>query len=91
MNKNYNGLNNNQIEAMKFKYGENVIPEKEPPTMFERIKDKFSDSLIIILTVFAFILAIKSIFIDKEFPYDFCGMISVLILNAGMSIKSDID
>ena len=91
MSKNYNGLNNNQIEAMKIKYGENVILEKEPPTMFERIKDKFSDSLIIILTVFSFILAIKSIFIDKEFPYDFCGMISVLILNAGMSIKSDID
>ena len=89
--KNYNGLKSNEIEKMRIKYGENFIPEKEPPTMFERIKDKFSDSLIIILTIFAFILAIKSIFIDKEFPYDFCGMIAVLILNAGMSIKSDIN
>lgn len=89
--KNYNGLNDNQFEEMKGKYGENIIPEKIPPTMFERIKDKFSDTLIIILTIFAFILAIKSIFIDKEPPYDFFGMMAVLILNAGMSIKSDID
>ena len=89
--KNYKGLDSIQVEEMKGKYGLNYKPEPKPPTMFERIKDKLDDFIMKVLLALAFMLGIKSLFIDHELPFEFFNIITILTINVGANIKSDLN
>lgn len=89
MNNNYKGLTDDLIQLNRDKFGENKIPEPTPPTIFQRIKDVFSDKLMILLLIFSALLGGKSL-IEHEIPYDFIGLIITLSLITFVSIRSDL-
>lgn len=85
----YNGLTNEDAEALRKKYGSNVIPDSEPTTFWNEFKETFSDPMIKILLVIAAIMIVMFFFGYAEI-YEPVGTIVAVFIVAVVSAKTGV-
>ena len=83
----FNGLSPIEVEESREKYGKNEIIEKEPPTLWERIKEGFGDPMIKLLCAIAVIMIGLWAFGYGEW-YEPVGIIAAIILVTVISAKT---
>lgn len=82
------GLNQNQVEENRKKFGANIINEAPPETFFDKVKGSLSDPMIIMLAIIAGIMLVLSIFGQAEW-YEPVGIIIAIALVALISAKTE--
>lgn len=85
--KTYNGLSTKEVDESRQKYGENIIIEKDPPTLLERIKDGFNDPMIKLLCLIAAIMFVLFLFGYTDW-YEPIGIIVAITLVTVISAKT---
>ncbi|MGL4990465.1 MAG: calcium-translocating P-type ATPase, PMCA-type [Sarcina sp.] len=85
----FNGLNKNEVEESKKKYGDNIIHEAEPETFFDKFKEAFGDPMIKLLLAIAVILFIMSIFKYAELG-EIVGIVIAVLLVTFISAKTEV-
>lgn len=86
---NFNGLNNNEVEESRKKYGSNEIPDSEPTTFWEEFKETFSDPMIKILLAIAALMIGMFCFGYAEI-YEPVGTIVAILVVAFVSAKTGV-
>ena len=84
-----NGLNKEQIEKNRQKYGDNVIHEAPPETFFDKFKEAFGDPMIKLLIAIAIILFVMSIFGYAELG-EIVGIVIAVLLVTFISAKTEV-
>ena len=83
-----NGLNDQQVETQREKFGENALKEKKKQSLFIKFLLQFKDALIIILLI----AAIISLIVDPEEWVESLIIFIVIIVNAILKpAKADIE
>ncbi len=77
------GLNDEEVSHRRGVYGENILPEKEPKTIWQKIFEQISDFMIIILIIAAAV----SLFVGEY--VDSLVIIAIIALNATMGIVQE--
>lgn len=85
--KDFNGLSPIEVEESREKYGKNEIIEKEPPTLWERVKEGFGDPMIKLLCAIAVIMIGLWAFGYGEW-YEPVGIIAAIVLVTVISAKT---
>ncbi|MGL4453058.1 MAG: calcium-translocating P-type ATPase, PMCA-type [Sarcina sp.] len=85
----FNGLNKDEIEKNRQKYGDNVIHEAAPETFFDKFKEAFGDPMIKLLVAIAIILLIMSFFGYAE-PGEIVGIGIAVLLVTFISAKTEV-
>lgn len=83
----FNGLSPIEVEESREKYGKNEIIEKEPPTLWERVKEGFGDPMIKLLCAIAVIMIGLWAFGYGEW-YEPVGIIAAIVLVTVISAKT---
>lgn len=99
VNERFKGLNTQEVEESRAKYGSNTIKEKEPPTFMECFKEGFGDPMIQILCVISVLMLVlfglgkANVIPDSVDWYEPVGtMIAIFLVNfisAKTSMASD--
>ncbi|WP_297520739.1 calcium-translocating P-type ATPase, PMCA-type [uncultured Clostridium sp.] len=84
-----NGLNKDQIEKSRQKYGDNIIHEAPPETFFAKFKEAFGDPMIKLLVAIAVILFIMSWFGYAELG-EIVGIGIAVLLVTFISAKTEV-
>ena len=85
----FSGLNKDQIEKNRQKYGDNIIHEAPPETFFGKFKEAFGDPMIKLLVAIAIILLIMSFFGYAEIG-EIIGIGVAVLLVTIISAKTEI-
>lgn len=86
INKN-SGLNTNEVNANRKKYGSNIISEKKQDSFFKLLLESLGDPIIKILLI---ALAIKTIFLFKDFDwFETIGIVVAIFLASFISTISE--
>ena len=80
-----NGLNDQQVEAQREKFGENALKEKKKQSLFIKFLLQFKDALIIILLI----AAIISLIVDPEEWVESLIIFIVIIVNAILGVAQE--
>ena len=83
----FKGLSQNEVESSRAKYGSNTIQEKEPPTLWDRIKEGFGDPMIKLLCAIAVLMFGLWAFGYGEW-YEPAGIVIAIILVTVISAKT---
>lgn len=83
----FNGLSEQEVIKSRERYGRNEIIEKEPDTLWDRIKDGFSDPMIKLLCAIAVIMGIMCAFGQAEW-YEPVGTVIAILLVTIISAKT---
>ncbi len=86
---NYKGLNNQEVEESRAKYGSNEIPDSEPTTFWKEFKETFGDPMIKILLVIAAIMIVMFCFGYADI-YEPVGTIIAILIVAFVSAKTGV-
>ena len=81
-----NGLTSGEVEDRKKRYGENMLAEKPPKTLFQRFISQFADILIIILLISAAISFAVSFFSEEESFFEPILILVIVIINACIGV-----
>lgn len=84
-----NGMNKDEVEKSRLKYGDNVIHEAEAETFFDKFKEAFGDPMIKLLLAIAVILGIMSIFGYAQLG-EIVGIVIAVLLVTFISAKTEI-
>lgn len=84
-----NGLNDQEVEQSRAKYGSNVIPDSEPTTFWDEFKETFSDPMIKILLIIAVIMIVM-FFVGYAEIYEPVGTIIAILIVATVSAKTGV-
>lgn len=84
-----NGLNDQEVEQSRRKYGSNVIPDSEPTTFWDEFKETFGDPMIKILLIIAAIMIVM-FFIGYAEIYEPVGTIIAILIVAIVSAKTGV-
>lgn len=84
-----NGMNKDEVEKSRLKYGDNTIHEAEAETFFDKFKEAFGDPMIKLLLAIAAILAVMSIFGYAEIG-EIVGIVIAVFLVTFISAKTEI-
>lgn len=87
MNHKFKGLTNAEVEQSRAKYGRNEIIEKEPDTLWDRIKEGFGDPMIKLLCAIAIIMGVMCAFGQAEW-YEPVGTVIAILLVTIISAKT---
>ncbi|MGL4742354.1 MAG: cation-translocating P-type ATPase [Sarcina sp.] len=85
----FNGLNNDQVEKKRQKYGDNIIHEAPPETFWDKFKEAFGDPMIKLLIAIAVILFILAALGYAEFG-EIVGIVIAVLLVTFISAKTEI-
>lgn len=85
----YNGLNDNEVQLSREKYGSNDIPDSEPTTFWEAFKETFGDPMIKILLAIAVLMLAMFAFGYAEI-YEPLGTIVAVLIVAVVSAKTSV-
>lgn len=86
INKN-SGLNTNEVNANRKKYGSNIISEKKQDSFFKLLLESLGDPIIKILLI---ALAIKTVFLFKDFDwFETIGIVVAIFLASFISTISE--
>lgn len=85
----FKGLNKEQVEKSREKYGENIIKEAPPETFFDKFKEAFGDPMIKLLLVIAFVLGIMAVLKYAEWG-EIIGIVISIFLVTFISAKTEI-
>ena len=77
-----NGLNSAQISRLTLKYGENVLKEKKKKSIPKKFVSQFSDFMVIILFIAAFISFVVSLLSGEGEFYDPVIILLIVMINA---------
>ena len=80
-----NGLNDQQVETQREKFGENALKEKKKQSIFVKFLLQFKDALIIILLI----AAIISLIVDPEEWVESLIIFVVIIVNAILGVAQE--
>ena len=80
-----NGLNDQQVEVQREKFGENALKEKKKQSLFIKFLLQFKDALIIILLI----AAIISLIVDPEEWVESLIIFIVIIVNAILGVAQE--
>lgn len=83
-----NGLTSQEVEKSREEFGANKLPEKQEPTLWDRVKDVFADLIMSLLLVFALIEGVMSV-VKHEMPLEFIFLSLTLIAVTVFSILSE--
>ena len=83
----FKGLSQNEVESSRAKHGSNTIQEKEPPTLWDRIKEGFGDPMIKLLCAIAVLMFGLWAFGYGEW-YEPAGIVIAIILVTVISAKT---
>lgn len=88
---NLNGLNDQQVEESRKKYGSNKLPEPKQKTWFDFLKDTLKEDVNITLIVMAAILLVLAFlgvqsFVDPVMIILLLGVVSALGIKLGLSV-----
>jgi len=83
----YKGLNDNEVEESRKKYGSNVIPDSEPTTFWDEFKETFSDPMIRILLAIVAIMLVM-FFLGHAEIYEPIGTIVAVLIVAFVTAKT---
>ena len=83
------GLNKEQVEKNREKYGENIIKEAPPETFLDKFKEAFGDPMIKLLLGIAIILGIMAIVGYAEWS-EIIGIVFSIFLVTTISAKTEI-
>ena len=92
MHREFKGLSEAEVVKSQEKYGKNIIVEKPPATLWERIKDGFSDPMIKLLCAIVIIMLVLFAFGQAEWYEPVGTAISILlvtIISAKTGMASD--
>lgn len=87
MHREFKGLSEAEVVKSQEKYGKNIIIEKPPATLWERIKDGFSDPMIKLLCAIAIIMLVLFAFGQAEW-YEPVGTAIAILLVTIISAKT---
>ena len=85
----YNGLTDKQVEESRSKFGSNEIPDSEPTSFWEEVKETFSDPMIKILLAIAALMIVMFFFGYAEI-YEPLGTIVAVLIVATVSAKTGV-
>ena len=85
----FNGLQPNQVEESRKKYGSNVIPDSEPTTFWAEFKETFKDPMIRILLAIAALMIVMCAFGYADI-YEPLGTIVAVLIVAFVSAKTGV-
>eukprot|EP00827_Trimyema_finlayi_P005490 TRINITY_DN585_c0_g1_i3.p1 TRINITY_DN585_c0_g1~~TRINITY_DN585_c0_g1_i3.p1 ORF type:complete len:1064 (+),score=436.88 TRINITY_DN585_c0_g1_i3:64-3192(+) len=92
------GLNTEQINKLREKYGRNELEKEEPPTLLERIIEQFKDVLVQILLISAIVSFLVSKLGDQHEDHEGIPpwveplvIFTILVANACVGIYQDYD
>lgn len=85
----FKGLNKNQVEENRKKYGANIIKEAPPETFFDKFKEAFGDPMIKLLLVIACILGVMALMHYAEWG-EIVGIVISIILVTTISAKTEV-
>lgn len=83
------GLNNDEVEKSRLRYGSNEIPDSEPTTFWDEFKETFSDPMIRILLAIAALMIVMFFFGYAEI-YEPVGTIVAVLIVAIVSAKTGV-
>ena len=83
----YNGLTDVEVQESAAKYGKNVMVEKEPETLWDRIKDGFGDPMIKLLCAIAALMFVMFLFGQSNW-YEPVGTVVAIALVTVISAKT---
>lgn len=87
MHREFKGLSEAEVVKSQEKYGKNIIIEKPPATLWERIKDGFSDPMIKLLCAIVIIMLVLFAFGQAEW-YEPVGTAIAILLVTIISAKT---
>ena len=87
MHREFKGLSEAEVVKSQEKYGKNIIVEKPPATLWERIKDGFSDPMIKLLCAIVIIMLVLFAFGQAEW-YEPVGTAIAILLVTIISAKT---
>lgn len=87
MDNKFRGLSEQEVLRSREKYGGNVIIEKEPDTLWDRIKEGFGDPMIKLLCVIAAIMFVMFLFKQSDW-YEPVGTVIAIVLVTVISAKT---
>lgn len=87
MHREFKGLSEAEVVKSQEKYGKNIIIEKQPATLWERIKDGFSDPMIKLLCAIVIIMLVLFAFGQAEW-YEPVGTAIAILLVTIISAKT---
>ncbi len=87
------GLNTNQVQQNKIKYGENILTQKKPISIWQRIWDATTEPMLVLL-IFAGIIALSVNiyrgYMGGETDYLECvGIFIAILLSVGISVAME--
>lgn len=85
----FKGLNSQEVEESRKKYGSNEIPDSEPTTFWEEFKETFQDPMIKILLAIAALMIVMFFFGYAEI-YEPLGTIVAVLIVAFVSAKTGV-
>ena len=85
----YQGLTEQEAEAMRREYGSNEIPDSEPTTFWQEFKETFGDPMIKILLAIAALMIVMFFFGYAEI-YEPLGTIVAVLIVAFVSAKTGV-
>lgn len=85
----FKGLNKNEVEENRKKYGANIIKEAPPETFFDKFKEAFGDPMIKLLLVIACILGVMALMHYAEWG-EIVGIVISIILVTTISAKTEV-
>ena len=83
------GLNNNEVDESRKKFGSNEIPESKPATFWNEFKQSFKDPMIRILLIIVFIMTFM-FFCGQAKIYEPIGTLLAVIIVAVVTAKTSV-
>lgn len=83
----YVGLNDDDVQKSRLRYGSNLIPDSEPTTFWDEFKETFSDPMIRILLAIVVIMLVM-FFLGHAEIYEPIGTIAAVLIVAFVTAKT---
>ena len=83
------GLNKQEVEESRRKYGQNIIEEAEPETFLDKLKESLDDPMIKLLLAIAVIMIVLSFFSAEVSKIECLGIIIAVAIVSLISAKTE--